>query len=199
MRPIEFWFDFSSGYAYFASHTIDAVGARHGRPVVWRPFMLGVAFKATGARGLSGTPIKGDYARHDWARLARLMNVPFQLPPNHPIVALPASRAFYWIERRDPNAAVAFAKSVFRAYYGDNLDMTSPDVVADLAASVGVERSAILDGMSSPDIKEHFKSITEAAVAKGVFGSPFLIVDGEPFWGSDRLAMMDLWLERGGW
>ena len=63
--PIEFWFDFSSGYAYFAAYEIDAVAERHGRSVLWRPYMLGAAFKLTGARGLSGTPVKGDYARHD--------------------------------------------------------------------------------------------------------------------------------------
>ena len=72
VNPIEFWFDFSSGYAYFASQTIDALAERNGRSVLWRPFMLGVAFKATGGRGLSDTPMKGDYARRDWARLSRL-------------------------------------------------------------------------------------------------------------------------------
>ena len=52
---IEFWFDFSSGYAYFAAHTIDLVAERHGRSVAWRPYMLGVAFKRTGAQGLDLT------------------------------------------------------------------------------------------------------------------------------------------------
>ncbi|MDJ0958642.1 MAG: DsbA family protein [Arenicellales bacterium] len=57
--PIEFWFDFSSGYAYFAAFAIDRVVEKYSRSVLWRPYMLGVAFKQTGARGLSGTPIKG--------------------------------------------------------------------------------------------------------------------------------------------
>src|SRR5687767_13323743 len=121
--PIEFWFDFSSAYGYFASREIDALAARHGRTVTWRPYMLGVAFKATGMRGLSGTPIKGDYARHDWKRIARETGAPFSLPPGHPIVALPASRAFYWIERRDPAAAATFARDAFTAYYVEHLEM----------------------------------------------------------------------------
>ena len=90
--PIEFWFDFSSGYAYFAAMAIDALGERCGRDVVWRPYMLGVAFKHTGATGLSRTPMKGDYARRDWQRLARKTNLPFTIPASHPITALPASR-----------------------------------------------------------------------------------------------------------
>ena len=68
---IEFWFDFSSGYGYFAAQEIDSLALRYGREVLWRPYMLGVAFKQTGARGLSSTPMKGDYARRDWARLSR--------------------------------------------------------------------------------------------------------------------------------
>lgn len=71
LDPIEFWFDFSSGYAYLAAHEIDALGDRVGRNVLWRPFMLGAAFKITGMRGLSSTPMKSDYAKYDWQRAAR--------------------------------------------------------------------------------------------------------------------------------
>ena len=53
--PIEFWFDFSSAYAYFASAGIDNLAQRHGRSVLWRPFMLGVAFKHTGMNGRQST------------------------------------------------------------------------------------------------------------------------------------------------
>jgi 2-hydroxychromene-2-carboxylate isomerase len=53
---IEFWFDFASGYAYFAALEIEALAGRYGRSVLWRPFTLGAAFKVTGAQGLSRTP-----------------------------------------------------------------------------------------------------------------------------------------------
>ena len=109
--PIEFWFDFSSGYAYFAAQEIDGLATRHGRTVLWRPFMLGGAFKVTGALGLSRTPMKGDYARHDWARLARLKNLPLVFHPEHPITQLPATRAFYWLEREHPSRCNTFATS----------------------------------------------------------------------------------------
>jgi 2-hydroxychromene-2-carboxylate isomerase len=48
--PIEFWFDFASGYAYFAALEIEALAERHGRSILWRPFTLGAAFKVTGAQ-----------------------------------------------------------------------------------------------------------------------------------------------------
>src|SRR5258708_23932521 len=82
-NPIEFWFDFSSGYAYFAAQEIDALGARVKRSILWRPYMLGTAFKVTGMRGLSSTPVKGDYARYDWARASRKKGVPFAPPEDH--------------------------------------------------------------------------------------------------------------------
>ena len=72
MSEIEFWFDFGSAYAYFASLEIEDLAARHSRRVAWRPFMLGTAFKLTGAKGLSSTPLKKDYSRLDWERIARL-------------------------------------------------------------------------------------------------------------------------------
>ena len=77
---IEFWFDFASGYSYFAALEIEALAGRHGRSVLWRPFTLGAAFKVTGAQGLSRTPLKGEYARRDWQNLARLKGVVFKLP-----------------------------------------------------------------------------------------------------------------------
>ncbi len=199
VNPIEFWFDFSSGYAYFASQTIDALAERNGRSVLWRPFMLGVAFKATGGRGLSNTPMKGDYARRDWARLSRLTGTPFALPKGHPITALPASRAYYWIADRFPEAAHAFARRAFHAYFVGGVDMTDPLHVAQVASPLGVPADALREGITSQPMKERVKVMSAEALAKGVFGSPFFIVDGEPFWGWDRLPMLEEWLEKSGW
>lgn len=196
---VEFWFDFSSPYAYFASLRVEEVAARHGRPVLWRPFMLGVAFKHTGMGSLSRTPLRGDYARRDWARLARHEGVAFRLPPGHPITALPASRAFYWLDETRPALAPAFAKAVFQAYFIENRDLTKAAEVAAIAAGLGLDRLTVEAAIADPAIKDLFKRRTEEAIARGVFGSPFFLVDGEPFWGADRLGMIDEWLSRGGW
>lgn len=197
--PIEFWFDFSSPYAYFASHSIAAVAAEAGRAVRWRPFMLGAAFKATGMRPLTLTPIRGDYARRDWARLARLMDLPFRLPARHPYTALAVSRAFYWIEQAMPERAPGFARAAFRAHFEDGRDLTGAAAVAELAEAAGAPSDRVAAAIESPAIKEHLRRRTDEALAKGVFGSPFFIVDGEPFWGWDRMALMRQWMDRGGW
>jgi len=197
--PIEFWFDFASGYAYFAALEIEGLAERHGRSVTWRPFTLGAAFKITGAQGLSRTPLKGEYARHDWQRLARLKGVPFKLPERHPKVGLPAIRAFYHLERTDQRAAVSLAKQVIAGYFRDDLDTDDPEAIARLASLRGYDRDMMLAGMADPEVKAIARRHGEAAVARGVFGSPWIFVDGEPFWGSDRLAMVERWLSEGPW
>ena len=130
LAPVEFWFDFASGYAYFASLDIEALAARHDRTVLWRPFTIGTAFKVTGSRGLSHTPLKNEYVDRDWRRLARLKNVPFNPRPGHPLTGLPAIRAFYAIDGQDANAAAKFAAMVIRAYFCDGLDIDDPQSVA---------------------------------------------------------------------
>jgi 2-hydroxychromene-2-carboxylate isomerase len=197
--PIEFWFDFSSGYAYLAAQEIDALGERLGRAILWRPYMLGTAFKVTGVRGLSSTPVKGDYARHDWARAARRLGVPFEPPADHPRIALPATRAFYWIEATHPGTEPRFAREAFRRYYSSQLDTSDADAVAGLAGGLGLDAAHAREGMDAPEIKDRARAISEAAVARGIFGSPFFIVDGEPFWGWDRLPMLEEWVRTGGW
>ncbi|MCE3250307.1 MAG: putative 2-hydroxychromene-2-carboxylate isomerase, partial [Geminicoccaceae bacterium] len=100
--PIDFYFEFASPYGYLASTQIDAIGARHGREVAWHPIMLGAAFKETGAKPLTHTPLKGPYLLRDAPRFARLLGVPFTLPPVMPANSLAASRACIWLQADDP-------------------------------------------------------------------------------------------------
>jgi 2-hydroxychromene-2-carboxylate isomerase len=198
--PIEFWFDFASGYAYFAALEIEALAERHGRSVLWRPFTLGAAFKVTGAQGLSRTPLKGEYARRDWQRLARLKGVVFKLPERHPKVGLAAIRAFYHIDRIDPPAAARLAEHIITGYFQAGLDTDDPDAIAQAASQLpGLDRESVLAGINDPEVKAIARQHGEAVVARGVFGSPWIFVDGEPFWGSDRLTMVEQWLATGPW
>lgn len=197
--PIVFWFDFASGYAFFAAQEIDALAARVGRPVLWRPFLLGTAFRVTGARGLSSTPLKRDYALRDWQRLARQAGIPFVLPPGHPATTLPAARTFYWIADTDPELARRFAKAVFAGIYAGGLDAGSVPAIAELAAGLGVDPQALTKAVADPALKDRVRAISEEAIEAGVFGSPFFLVDGEPFWGADRMDMMEDWIRRDGW
>lgn len=197
--PIEFFFDFASPYAYFAAHRIDAIGAKHGREVEWRPFMLGAAFKATGMMPLTEQPLRGDYAKHDWNRLARRMEIPFVLPERFPIVTLAAGRAYYWLAAADKPLARKFALRMFQAYFGQGRDITAPEAVAAEAAPLGIAAAELVAATGDGVWKAKLKEATDEALRRGAFGSPFTFVDGEPFWGNDRLDMVDDWLSAGGW
>ena len=197
--PIEFYFDFSSPYGYFASEKIDDMGARHGRAVNWHPVLLGVVFKQTGAIPLTQIPVKGDYSLRDFARTARHMGVPFRMPTAFPIPSQAPARVMLWIGSTNPLAAKAYAQAAYRAYFVDGVDISKPDAAADIAARLGHDRSAALAAIDDPQWKSALKTEVDQALAQGVFGSPFMVIDGEPFWGSDRLSMAEEWLKTGGW
>jgi 2-hydroxychromene-2-carboxylate isomerase len=197
--PVDFYFEFASPYGYLASTQIDAIAERHGRTVAWHPIMLGAAFKETGARPLMETPLKGPYLLHDVPRFARLLGVPLELPPVMPMNSLAASRACLWLEEADPAQAKRLAEALFHAHWGKGHDLGAPDAVADVAVGLGIDRDALLAAVADQRVKDRLKAQTQAAIDRGVFGSPFIFVDGESFWGADRLAQVEAWLSRGGW
>jgi len=198
-RVIEFWFDFSSPYAYFASETIDPFSAATGRTIVWRPFLLGVVFPKTNMAPLMQMPMRGDYARRDCERIARMLAIPFLLPESHPFAATKASRAYYWLAANRPERAVEFAHAIFRAHFAEGLDPSETSVIADIATAFDIPSGLLLTAIESDAIKDDLKRRVDEAQSKGVFGSPFFIADGEPFWGWDRMPMMRQWIAKGGW
>ncbi len=137
------------------------------------------------------------------ARTARQFDVPFQLPEPFPVGTVAAARAVYWLKRRDPpgaQAARALAMALYRAYFADGRNIGEPAVVAAVGEEQGLDSAALEAGLQDPAVKEALKqATTEAIEDRGIFGSPFVIVDGEPFWGADRLDQVDRWLATGGW
>jgi 2-hydroxychromene-2-carboxylate isomerase len=197
-EPILFYFDFTSPYSYLASEKIDALAVKFGRKVQWRPVLLGAIFKALGTVSLVKQPSMADYSVKDFARSARFLGLPYTHPENFPVSSVAPSRAYYWLHGQDCALARQFAHEVFRAYFVDGRDIADAAVVLDIAAKVGAGGTALEQGMSDPAIKERLRAETDAALAHGAFGAPWIIVDGEPFWGADRLPQIERWLEEGG-
>ena len=199
--PIAFYFEFASAYGYFASKFIEDVAARHGRSVDWRPILMGTARKITGSRPKAETPLKGPYYQRDVARCAGFYRVPYRVPPINPMNSLPATRAYYWLQEIDAAKAKRLAAALLDTHWGQGRDLSRPEAVAAVAAELGldIDTGALLDAVEDRRIKDKVKNITLQSVTEGVFGSPFLIVDGEAFWGADRLPHVDRWLATGGW
>ncbi|MCF8177610.1 MAG: 2-hydroxychromene-2-carboxylate isomerase [Sulfuritalea sp.] len=196
--PIDFWFDFSSPYSYLASEVIDDLAAKHGRKVHWRPIMLGAAFKASGLPFLINIPLKGDYSKHDFDRSARFLGVPYKFPPKFPLPTLAAARGYYWLHGQNSGKAREFAHAIFRAYWVEGRDISELSIVLEAVDSLGIDREAFAAAIATQEIKDRVKQETDAAIAKGMFGAPYFMVDGETFWGVDRLPQIDKWLATGG-
>ena len=198
-KPIEFYFDFSSPYGYLAAQRIDEIGAENGREVDWRPFLLGAVFKTTGGQPLLGIPLKGEYALRDLMRSARLMDIPISIPKNFPFMSVSACRATYWLSERDREVGKALALALYRAAFAEGRNIAKPQGVAEVAADLGHDPDEVIAAVQDQRIKDLLKREVDAAIRKGVFGSPYIIIDGEPFWGYDRLEDIGVWLESGGW
>ena len=196
-EPIDFYFDYSSPYGYLAAMKIDDLAARHGRAVNWKPILLGAAFKVTGAQPLTSLPLKGHYAKRDIVRSARFHGIPIKYPSKFPIASQAPARAFYWVSDRDPALARRLAKALYRAYFVEDRDISSPEVTADVAATLGLKRDEVLAALNDPAVKDRLKQEVDAAIKLGVFGSPYIVIDGEPFWGADRLDQVERWLADG--
>ena len=197
--PIDFYFDFSSPYGYVASEKIEALAAKHGRSVAWHPMLLGVVFKQTGAMPLTQVPLKGDYSRRDMARTARFHGVGFRLPSNFPIATQAPARVVLWARERDAALAPKIIHALYRAFFVDVVDISNAEAAATVAASCGADAASARAAVDDPSVKEALKRENEQAMGRGVFGSPFMIVDDEPFWGVDHLDQVDRWLATGGW
>lgn len=197
-NPIDFYFDFTSPYGYLAATRIDELAAKYGRSVKWHPILLGVVFKTTGAVPLPSIPLKGDYIKHDLERTARLHRIPYKFPTTFPIATQVTARAMLWIADKYGDAkAVQFAKAAYHALFADDINIGDTAEVVKIAASLDVDTHSLNEALASPEIKERLKVEVEQAMARKVFGAPYIIVDGEPFWGFDHFYQIEALLKNG--
>jgi 2-hydroxychromene-2-carboxylate isomerase len=197
LRPIEFYFDFSSPYSYIASEWIEALAARRGRTVHWHAILLGATFHVTQLKAPVAYPLKREYTLLDFERSARFAGVPLKMPEAFPIATHGAARLFWWLHARDAGRARDWAHHALRALFARGVDLSDPPQLQRLVAEFELDPSQAQDVCNDPTWKLALKTANDSAIALGVFGVPFFIVDGEPFWGNDRRAQIERWLEKG--
>ncbi len=198
-EPIDFYFDFSSPYGYLAACVIDDRMAALGREVRWKPYLLGAVYKETGGQPLVNIPMKGRYSLHDMTRSARRLGIPLAWPKPFPFMSVAAVRAFYWLEQSSQEDAKTFAKEVFRRSFAEGKDMSGAAAVVAAAKDLGFDADGLSAALQDQGVKDLARAKVDEAMALDVFGSPYFIVDGEPFWGHDRIADLEEWLRVGGW
>ncbi|TNE66161.1 MAG: 2-hydroxychromene-2-carboxylate isomerase [Alphaproteobacteria bacterium] len=195
-KKLTFYFDFSSAYSYVAQARMDAVFAGLDVDILWRPILLGIIFRENGWTPVAPGTAKGDYTFHDVERCVRKEGLPLRWPETFPFNGMLAARLFYALEDEQ---AVAFARAVFHAAFGEGRDVANPDVLAELLAAVGADVAAATERSGLDAVKAWLREETTAAMAAGVFGAPSFVTDGELFWGADRMEDARDWLARGGW
>jgi 2-hydroxychromene-2-carboxylate isomerase len=197
--PLDFYYDFNSPYGYIGAHRITDLAAKHGRTVDWKPVLLGAIFKVTGSGPLPDVPLKGAYSKRDFARSAGFYGLAYRMPSEHPFSPVAASRAVYWAKDRGAEEARRLTLALYDAVWAQDRSIASPAAVAEIAGEAGFDADAVAAALNEPAVKQRLMTEVEAAIEKGVFGSPYVIADGEPFWGVDRFDMLDKWLATGGW
>lgn len=197
--PITFWFDFGSPYAWLAATQVEAVARRCGRAVRWRAILLGVVFRTTGMAPLGEQRLRGDYARHDLARLARRMGLPMATATAPAGTSLALARVFHAIDLQDAALAARFAEEALMAVFAHGAALDTMEAAQAFAARLGPAAAGAAAQALAPAAREALRAATEEALSAGVFGAPFFVVEGEPFWGQDRLPLLEAWLREGPW
>lgn len=187
MATVEFWFEFASTYSYPAAHRVGTLAAARGLKLVWRPFLLGPIF---GAQGWNDSPFnlypaKGAYMWRDLERLCARYGLDWRKPSAFPRSGLLGARVAIAAENEPwmPD----FVRALYRANFAADREISDPTVVAEVLASLEQNGDTWLERAGTSETKTKLREQTERAVALGIFGAPSVTVDGELYWGDDRL------------
>ncbi len=196
-QTIDFYFDLTSPYSYVAAEQIEEIAAAGNRTVNYKPTLLGFVFKSTGNTAPMMNPAKGKYSAKDFARTARFHGLKINWPKKFPINATTASRAILQVLNTQPEKAGELTRALYKAYFVDGLDITEDDAVAQVASSIGLDGSALIADAQTDAVKEQMKAAVQESIDAGMFGAPYFVVDGEAFWGQDRMEQLRRWVAQG--
>lgn len=196
MKTLEIWYEFGSNYSYLSVQRVGELARSRGVPLKWKPFLLGPIFKSF---GWETSPFvlqeqKGRYMWRDMERQCEKYGLPWTRPTSFPRRALlPMRVAVYgkdavWIE--------AFSRRMMALNFVEDQEIDSVETVSRVLVELGLDAGAIIEQAQEAQNKERLKEQTQRAQALGVFGGPTFFVEGEMFWGNDRLDEAIEWAAR---
>ena len=196
MAHIDYYFSTMSPFTYLAGMRMEAVAARHGATISYKPMDLtgGVLPRTGGVPPKERHPARLELRAQEFRRLSAKHGLPMHLdPPFRAVNAAPSAYAFIAASHAGGGDLGKLVHAFTGALWRDRRDIAEDDVIADCLAEAGFDRG--LAGMAMLAGAEEYVRNTEEAVAAGVFGAPFYIVDGsEKFWGQDRIEDLDLFM-----
>ena len=193
LRRIKVYFDFVSPYSYLALTQLGTFGARHG--VAWEPMPIFYAalLDANHLVGPAESRVKRHYTLNDILRAAALLGVPLVGPPTHPFRSLEALRVATLFDRDPRSLDLDVALST--GCWAEGRDLTDWSALAEIVGRAGLDAADLEARASAPAVKAALRDRTTAAIEAGVFGVPTFDLDGEHFWGHDRMEHLAARLE----
>jgi 2-hydroxychromene-2-carboxylate isomerase len=188
-KSVEFLFDFGSPTSYLAYKQLPKITARHGARIVWTPILLGAVFKATGNSSPAMVPAKARYMNADLARFAKRHAIVLNFNTHFPVNTLPLMRGA--VAYQPTNQFDIYVNAVFDAMWAHPRNLNDPAEIAHVMNDIGIDPDDFTQRIERADVKEKLKANTEGAVARGVFGAPTIFVNGEMFFGQDRLDFVE--------
>ena len=189
-KTVEFYFDVGSPATYLAHTQMAGLAERTGAAVQYKPMLLGGVFKATGNRSPVEVPAKG---RHmidaDLPRWAKHWGVTITMPPGFPVNTLHLMRGA--IAAAEDGFFDAYVDAIFQALWVDAQDMTDPAVIGAVLSGAGIDVKRFAERIGEDPVKQALIKTTEEAVERGIFGAPTFFIDGEMYFGQDRLDFVE--------
>lgn len=186
MKRLEFWLEYASTYSYLSVARIGKLADERGIEIVWQPFWL---YPVREQQGLPMPFPEGSarekYMWQDLERRAKSMGIPYRRPEVYPFNSVAIGRIALVGARE--GWCRAFTQEAFRLHWTQGVLMNTPQNVAAALLAAGQDTDRVQALANSPEIKEAFKQQAAGAAQRGIFGSPSFVVNGELFWGDDRL------------
>jgi len=192
-KKLEFFYDCSSPWTYLAFTKIEEVAARNQADLIWKPILVGGVFNAVNPSVYESRekPVKAKaryYAKdlQDWAHF---YGIKIGSPTVFPVNSVKAMRgAFVALEH---GLISPYSRMVFETYWGDDRDISKDDVLREIVRAVGLEEKVYFDKIARPEYKDKLKANTDELIERGGFGSPSIFVEGDMFFGNDRLVLVE--------
>ena len=198
MTTIEYYFAPQSPWTYLGHQRLGDIARRHGATIEVLPVDLGKVFPISGGLPLGKrAPQRQAYRLVELRRFAEHLSTPLNQQPKYfPVGGDEAARLIVAVEQHDgADAAMRIAAAVQRAVWAEERNIADNTVLAQLLAE-GKLPARRLEDSQSQAVQQRYESNTQRAIDAGVFGAPSYVIDGELFWGQDRLDFVERRLAR---
>ena len=190
----EYYFAPQSPYAYLGHARFVALAKQYGAQVEVRPCDIGKIFSVSGGLPLAKrAPQRQAYRNTELRRWHTFLGLPMNLQPKFfPVSGDAASRLIIATRTaHGSETALAMTGAIMAAVWADEKNIADTDTLAALANALDLDGAALVKSADTPGIQAEYDAHTDAAIAASVFGAPWYVVDGEGFWGQDRLDFVE--------